>query len=197
MSVDRGDALFWEGDEAEHYYQVISGAIRFCKIMPDGRRQVASFYLPGDLIGIEAADKYRFSAEAVIDSVVVRFPKSRVEAAAAEDPKVGQALLTIALDRLTAAQNQMLLLGRMNATERVASFLLALASRVQLRDTMPRIVDITMSRTDIADYLGLTIETVSRAFAKLKKDRVIDLPHPQQAIVLDLARLEQLSEGAA
>jgi CRP/FNR family transcriptional regulator len=196
VTVARDATLFYEGDLAEHWYKVVSGAIRICKVLPDGRRQLADFFLPGDLVGFDLGESHAFAAEAVTDSVVIKFPRRRVETLVNENPRLGRALLSLAIERLAAAQSQMVLLGRKNATERLASFLLGLIERTGQGDAAEPAIALTMTRADIADYLGLTIETVSRTFARLKQLNAISLPHPQRVIVRDRERLEDLAEAA-
>jgi CRP-like cAMP-binding protein len=191
VHVSRNAAIFWEGDQAQHCYRILSGAVRISKMLSDGRRQVADFLLPGDLVGLDRDETQQFSAEAIVDSVLVKYPRRRVEAILGDNPRAQSALLSLALERLSAAQAQMLLLARKSAEERLASFLIGLAERTGSK----AVVEISMSRTDIADYLGLTIETVSRSFAKLKRDGVIALPHPQRVQLLNIAALRNLADG--
>lgn len=196
VTVARDAALFYEGDPAEHCYKVVSGAIRICKLLADGRRQLADFFLPDDLVGFDVGEYHSFTAEAITDSVVLKFPRRRIETLMIDDPGAGHALLALAIEHLAAAQTQMVLLGRKNATERLASFILGLVERTgQARADIP-VLELTMTRADIADYLGLTIETVSRTFARLKQLDAIALPSPQRVMVRDRALLEDLAEGA-
>lgn len=196
VGVARDGTLFYEGDLADHLYKVVSGAVRLCKVLPDGRRQLADFFLPGDLVGLDLGESHSFAAEAIADSVVLKLPRRRVETMVSENPRLGRALLSLAVERLAAAQSQMVLLGRKNATERLASFLLELLERTGHTGSDQPTLTLTMTRADIADYLGLTIETVSRTFARLKQLKAIALPHPQRVVLRDRELLEELAEGA-
>ena len=192
VTAQRDEAIFWEGDAADHCYKIVTGAVRISKVLPDGRRQIADFFVAGDLIGFEPGTSYDFTAEAVVDSVLLKCPRRRLDALLAEDASAQRTLLTVALERLSAAQRQMVLLGRKSATEKVASFLSVLSARSRIMTE----VDIPMSRNDIADHLGLTIETVSRAFTKLRRQGIIALPHPQHIEILDVDALRELADCA-
>jgi len=191
MSLKRERALFHEGDAAEHYFKVITGAVRSCKLLANGRRHVGDFYLPGDFIGLDAIDTYVFTAEVITDTVVVRYSRRSVDALAWQEPKVGRRLLQLACKSLSAAQQQMLLLSRKTAEERIATFLLDMADRNGARDRLA----LPMTRTDIGDHLGLTMETVSRALAQLRKDGVIELKTSHDLAIRDRDALECLAEA--
>ena len=192
-TVARDAALLWEGDRAEFCYKIVSGAVRICRLLADGRRQVIDFLLPGDLVGFDNGETYAFSAEAIVDTVVLRQPRHAIEATVAANPKLGRQLLTIACARLAAAQSQILLLGRKNAAEKLASFILALADRTGVSGAEDEPVDLAMMRADIADYLGLTIETVSRTFTNFRRGGAIDLPDVHQIVIRDRDALEDLA----
>ncbi len=190
--VLRDKLLFAQGDEARYVYRILSGVVRTYRMMPDGRRHVADFLLAGDLLGFEVGAEHNVSAEAVSDCVIRRYPRRQLELAANDQPVVARRLLTLACDRLAVAQSQMVSLGRKTAEERFASFLLGLIERTHGAD---RIIAMPMSRADIADHLGLTIETVSRLFSRLRKERVIDLPDAHSFRVVDRDALEERSAG--
>jgi len=192
VTLHREESLFYEGDVAEYYFKVVTGAVRSCKLLADGRRHVGDFYLPGDFIGLDAESDYIFSAEAVTDTTLVRYSRRSVDALAWEEPKVGQRLLGIARHRLCAARAQMMLLSRKTADERIASFLLGMADRSNDNDH----VTLPMTRTDIGDHLGLTIETVSRSLSQLRKDGVIALVNSHEILIRDRDALEELAEAA-
>jgi CRP/FNR family nitrogen fixation transcriptional regulator len=194
LAVKRDDAIFWQGDPAKYCFRVISGAVRICTLMIDGRRQVADFFAGGDMIGFDFADTYAFTAEAVTDSVVRQYPRSTILNLLTSDRQLSHQMLALACRRLTSAQHQLVTLGRKTAEERIATFLLALAGR-QKRQS--RQIELPMSRTDIADHLGLTVETVSRVLTRLKKQNVIELPSPHSVRITDAATLEDLGTGAA
>jgi len=189
VSVRAGGALYAEGDCATHWYRVTSGVLRTCKLLSDGRRQIDRFLFAGDFFGFEPEVEHNFSAEAVSTATVVRYPRNRLDLATADNPRVGVRLFQITLAQLGKANGRLMLLGRKTAEERVASFLL----EMRKRSSFAAAIDLPMSRVDIADYLGLTIETVSRTFSALKQDRVIALPNAHRVTIIDLAALEELS----
>jgi CRP/FNR family nitrogen fixation transcriptional regulator len=191
VTVARGSELFAEGDDADALYQVRSGVLRLCKMLPDGRRQIEQFVLPGDLVGFEAGILHNATAEAVTDCVVIRYRRSRVETIAATDPRLARNILGLAIKQLSDAQRRLVLLGRNTAMERLAFFILEMMERT---DTA-KCVNLPMPRPDIADYLGLTTETVSRLFTTLRQDGVVALPSANRLLVQDLAALEALAEG--
>jgi CRP-like cAMP-binding protein len=192
VTLHRDQSLFYEGDRAEFYFKVVSGAIRGCKLLPDGRRHVGDFFLAGDFIGLEAATNYIFSAEAITDTTLVRYCRRSVDALAATEPRVGRRLLDIVCHGLSAAKQQMVLLSRKTAEERIASFVLGMAERNGRADY----VALPMTRTDIGDHLGLTMETVSRAFSQLKSDGVLELKNSREVTIRDRNALESLAEVA-
>ena len=169
----------------------VSGAVRSCKLLADGRRHVGDFYLTGDFIGLDAEANYIFTAEAVCDAIVVRYSRRSVDALAGQEPRIGHSLFRIACHGLSAAQQQMVLLGRKTAEERVASFILGLAERNGAADR----ISLPMTRSDIGDHLGLTIETVSRALTQLKKDGVIEFTGSHALVIRDRKTLANLAEA--
>jgi CRP-like cAMP-binding protein len=191
LALKRGETVFYEGDPADAYYKVVSGAVRSCKLLADGRRQIGQFFLAGDLFGLGLGGTWLFSAEAVTDAVLVRYARQHVDRLAGEEPAVGRCLLSVAARHLVAAHQQMLLLGRKTAEERIASFLLAMAERSGGRE---RFV-LPMTRADIADYLGLTIETVSRTFTQLRNDGLIALRGTSEVVIADREALEDIADG--
>jgi CRP/FNR family nitrogen fixation transcriptional regulator len=168
ITLRRDEPLFRPGDSAEFYFKVLKGAVRSCRVLADGRRHIGEFFLAGDFIGLDAAESYAFAAEAIVATTLIRYSRRKVEALAAEEPRIGQSLVEIMRLGLAAARERMLLLGHMTAMERIASFLLDLSER-----RTDRRVILPMTRTDIGDYLGLTMETVSRAFSQLKSGGII------------------------
>lgn len=192
--VKHDAALFWEGDTVAGYYRVVHGAVRMCKLMPDGRRQVADFFGDGDLILVEFSETHRFTAEAIVDSVICFYPRSAIDLLVQSDARFARQLLGLACDRLMSAHSQMVVLGRKTAEERLATFLSGHARR---HPKPNRLMSLPMSRIDIADYLGLTVETVSRVLSKLKRQGVIELPDIHSVRVVDCDQLELMSEGEA
>jgi CRP/FNR family nitrogen fixation transcriptional regulator len=185
----RNTEVYGESEPAEYFYQVVSGAIRTYKVLSDGRRQIGAFYLPGDVLGLEAGEVHAFSAEAIIDSTVRVARRSTIVALAARDGDLAADLWNHTAGGLRLAQEHMLLLGRKNAEERVASFLLDMARR----EASVEVVELPMSRQDIADYLGLTIETVSRTLTQLEGKEAIELPTSRRVRLRSRASLQQLN----
>ena len=172
LVLRKGEPLFDEGDEADFFYQVVSGVIRSYKLLSDGRRQIDAFHLCGDIFGLEAGDEHRFSAEAVGDVSVVAYRRSRLNALIQDDPAFRDKIMTATLRSLERAQAHMLLLGRKTAEEKIATFLLDLAGRISKDDEG---FELPMQRCDIADHLGLTIETVSRTLNRFARSGLIEL----------------------
>ena len=192
MSLSRGETLFYEGDAALYCFKVISGALRSCRVLTDGRRHIAEFFLPGDFVALGAEEAYRFTVEAVTDTKLMRYQRHGVEQMTEAQPRLNRCLLDLLCRSLSAAQQQMLLLGRKNAVERMASFLLMMAGRASVGES----VSLPMTRSDIADHLGLTTETVSRIFGQLKSQRVIQLNGASEVLVKDIDALEDLAQAA-
>jgi CRP/FNR family transcriptional regulator len=181
-----------EGDSAEDYFNVSAGTARVYKLLPNGRRQITGFASAGDFLGLAVSAQFAFSAEAIDDVEFCRYPRNSWHALISEFPVMAQFLLDIASNELVAAQEQMLLLGRKTARERLASFLIELADRAT-----PGQVALPMTRVDIADYLGLTVETVSRNMTQLSVDGVISVSRSRTSIaVIDGARLRALANGS-
>lgn len=191
LKFKRNAAVYSEGDQARHVYKVISGAIRTCRVLMDGRRQIADFYLPGDFFGLDWQSEHGFTAEAVADAVVVSYPRSQLEQIAESRPAVQKLLMSMLCKGLSATQNHLVMLGRQTAQERLAWFLL----RAMARSNDERTLELPMSRLDIADYLGLTIETVSRGISQFKRRRLIDVSGAHQVTLKDIDALESLASG--
>jgi CRP/FNR family transcriptional regulator, nitrogen fixation regulation protein len=188
MRFKRNEEIFGEGEAADYVYRVVAGAVRTMRFSSDGRRQILGFSLPGDVFGIESGADHTLSAEAVSDAEVALVRRSTIEAAAAQDVAAAHALIGLMQRQLHNAQEHALVLGRKGAGERVAAFLLQLTGRV----AKSRELDLPMSRADIADYLALTIETVSRAFTQMERDSTIALPTSRHVVVRDRYALEML-----
>jgi len=166
----------------------MSGAVRVSKLLDDGRRQVTAFHLAGEIFGLELGKEHRFSAEAISESSILVVKRSTVLALAGRDGEVARQLWTLTADALQRVQDHMLVLGCMNAKERVANFLLQLAKRVSSGNE----VELPMPRQDIADYLGLTIETVSRTMTQLENAATIGLPSSRRIVLRNRAALGRL-----
>jgi CRP/FNR family transcriptional regulator len=198
LRLASGQVLFHEGDPATRVFTLTKGTLKLYKLLVDGRRQVTGFLHPGDFLGISIDDEHAFSAEALEDAQLCWFPRSRFDDFVEDEVTMERELYRMAAHELAAAQQQFVLLGRKTATERLASFLLMLAKRAEMSNGVGAgMVRLPMSRSDIADYLGLTKETVSRVISALKRDRIIRLETLDVIQVLDRDRLEQLAEAAA
>ena len=193
--LEPGQSLFGEDETADHVYNLVEGTVRLFKLLPDGRRQITGFAIPGDFLGLSSRGQYAYSAEAVSGASVCRFKRKDIERLFEDFPAMEHRVLAIANDELAAAQDQMLLLGRKTPMEKVTSFLLTLTKRLERVGRKDRELVLAMTRADIADYLGLTVETVSRTFSKLKAARLIALPSPDHVELLDRRRLEALAAG--
>ncbi|MBX3535967.1 MAG: helix-turn-helix domain-containing protein [Xanthobacteraceae bacterium] len=172
MPHARNEEIYGQDEPAGYVYKVVKGAVRTHTLLDDGRRQIGAFYLPGDIFGLELGASHRFSAEAISDTVVLAIKRSTLTALAQSDAVVARELWLMTARELDHVQDQMILLGRSSAKERVASFLIEMADRSKDRNE----IDLPMSRQDIADYLGLTIETVSRTFSSMERKALIELP---------------------
>ena len=186
------DALFREGDETTAFYEILSGAVRAYKIFPDGRRQIVAFAFPGDIVGFGHGDTYRFDCDALTTTRVRAIHKQSLLRAMRERPELAEKLLEVARGEVETLQDLSLLLCRKTAIERIASFLLAMARKAA--DPVAERLPLPMCRADIADYLGMTIETVSRNMTRLRTLRIIDLPDRGSFQVRSLERLRQLAE---
>jgi CRP/FNR family nitrogen fixation transcriptional regulator len=177
----RGAEIFGESEPAQYVYQVVEGAVRSYKLLSDGRRQIGAFHLVGDIFGLENGSAHRFTAEAIVDTTVRLARRASLEDVAKTDALVARDLLTMTTSNLQHAENHMLLLGRKTSLERVAAFLLEMDRRLSPAGVMA----LPMYRRDIADYLGLTLETVSRALSCLHEKGIIDfIGQTQRQIVL-------------
>lgn len=196
--LSSGQPLFHEGDSATRVFTLTRGSLKLYKLLPDGRRQVTGFMQPGDFLGISVDDEYAFTAEALEQSQLCAFPRSRFDDFTDDSAELERELYRLAAHELAAAQQQMVLLGRKTAAERVASFFLVLAERAERRSGRDvRFIELPMSRSDIADYLGLTKETVSRVLALLKRKRLIRLEALDRIEILDRTGLAEIGAGSA
>ena len=198
VKLTPGQPLFHEGDPATRVFTVTEGALKLYKLLPDGRRQVVGFMFPGEFLGISVDDEHAFTAEALGSAELCGFPRSRVDGFVAKHTAMERELYRLAAHELAAAQAQMVLLGRKTATERLGSFLMTLLERAEkAAGHATRMIDLPMSRADIADYLGLTKETVSRVLAELKRRRLIRLDALDRVEVIDRGALRDMAEGLA
>jgi len=192
---DRNSTIYSEGDASSHVYKVVNGGVRLCKMMPDGRRQIAEFALPGDYFGIDWLDQYALTAEALADTTAICFARSRLDRLGDENHEVRAELYSTLRHDLWAAQNHLIILGRQSARERVAWFLVQLIERRGAGEGDA--LDLPMTRQDIADYLGLTIETVCRVLTAFKRKGIIDIPDRHSIVVCDAGALRRARAPAA
>ena len=192
--VHPGQTFIEEGDPADSFFNLTAGSAKLFKLMADGRRQITGFAARGHFLGLAVSTTYAFSAEAIAPVRLCRFSRSRVFRLLGDFPALERRLLERAATELVAAQEQMLLLGRKTARERVASFLHA-QSAAQPCGRARLNLDLPMSRGDIADYLGLTIETVSRTLSRLRGEGLIEIPTVTAVLIRDPARLAALAAG--
>jgi len=188
MSFGRNSEIYGEGEPADYVYKVVSGTVRTSKILADGRRQIGSFYLPSDVFGLEIGDDHSFSAEAITESRVLVVRRSALMGLANRDGDVARQMWTLAGRELARVQDHILLLVK-TAQERVVGFLLEMADRTPEADA----VELPMSRQDIADYLGLTIETVSRTLTMLESEGAIELPTSRCVMLRKRSALARLN----
>lgn len=193
--VEAKEFLFAEGDPTTHVFRVETGAIALCKILADGRRQVLGFAYRGDLIGLGVQGEHVMNAQAIKPTRLRCLPMTALTHSAANDSTLSFALYEALARELAATRDLMLTTGQRSATERVASFLLAFSRRSQRNGDDPAEFDLPMTRTDIGDFLGLTIETVSRTFTKLKVLGLIALPHTNRVKLIDREALASLATG--
>ena len=186
----RSGEIFGEGEPAKYVYQVIDGAVRSYKLLSDGRRQIGAFHLTGDIFGLENGGVHRFTAEAIVDTTVRLVKRVSLAHVAESDATVARDLLNMTATNLQHAENHMLLLGRKTSLERVAAFLLEMDTRL----TAAGVMALPMCRRDIADYLGLTLETVSRALSVLHDKGVLGFlgQTQRQIVLLDRPKLAEL-----
>jgi CRP-like cAMP-binding protein len=188
MTFKRNSEIYGENEPADYLYKVASGAIRTYKVLADGRRQIGAFYLPGDVFGLESGDVHTFSAEAINDSKVIVIKRAAILGLAARDSDVARELWSVTSRELERVQEHLIALIK-SAEERVAGFLLEMAKRAPSINQL----ELPMSRQDIADYLGLTIETVSRTMTRLESAAAIALPTSRCVVLRNRAALGRLN----
>ena len=186
------ETVFAQEDVTTSFYSVLDGVLRLYKLLPDGRRQIVGFALPGDFLGMATAARHGFSADAIVSATVCQFAKAAFARFAEQRPNLLRRINELTVRELNQARDHMVLLGRRSAEEKVATFLVGWRDRLQQLRGSSRVVPLPMTRQDIADYLGLTIETVSRTFTKFEREGVIDIV-PGGICLLDAARAEALA----
>ena len=190
FNYKKGVEIYGENEPADYVYQVTLGAVRSYKLLSDGRRQIGAFHLTSDIFGLENSNVHRFTAEAIVDTTLRLVRRRSLESVAGRDVQVANNLLSLTASNLQHAEDHMLLLGRKTALERVAAFLLEMDRRLTAAD----FIALPMCRRDIADYLGLTLETVSRALSHLHDRGILGFlgPSQRQIVLLDRRRLAEL-----
>ncbi len=188
-----GQAVFWEGDASAHVFQVVEGCLRLYRILPDGRRAVIGFTFGGEVLGVSFQGPYLYTAEAVTSVRLRRISRKRTIEVAATSWALRQQLMDKMYEEMSAAQDLIIVLGQLSAEERVANFLVSAAQRTGADRSKPVAVELPMSRLDIADYLGLTIETVCRVFSKLKREGLIALEGRHRVVLRGIAALVALA----
>ncbi len=189
LNFAQDSEIYAECSEVRSFYKVVSGVVRTCKFLSDGRRQIEGFHSAGEIFGLELGDSHGMSAEAVSDCTIVAYRWRGLTAAAARNDQMAPQIFHFAMQCLQRAQQHALLLGRRSAAQRVAAFLVEMAD-----DEEPATVHLAMTRQDIADYLGLTIETVSRTLSQFERDRVITLPSTRHVLLEDRDALMALND---
>jgi len=188
QNVGANRAIYSEGDRADRIFKVVSGAVRTFRLLEDGRRQVNAFYLAGEMFGLEAGESYHFCAEAIVASQLVVVRRDTLRQHIVSRPELIRDLWRVTASELERAQAHCVLLGRKSAIERVASFLISMNKRTRGGDA----IELPMSRQDIADFLGLTIETVSRTMTQLEEQKLIDMPSARRILIRDRRPLAAL-----
>jgi len=190
-----GEVAFWEGDVASHVYRVSEGCLRLYRILPDGRRAIMGFVFEGEIVGISCQGTYRYTAEAVTPARLRRLDRRRLQALAAGAEHLQTFLLGRMFEEMSAAQQHIIVLGQLGAEERVAHFLMSAACRTGADQKRPVVIDLPMTRQDIADYLGLTMETVCRIVSKFKRHGLIALEGRYKVVLRRIGDLRELAGG--
>jgi CRP/FNR family nitrogen fixation transcriptional regulator len=185
----RDGEIYRDGDAAEYFFLVMSGVVRTCKFLANGRRQVEAFHGTGDIFGLELGVNYSQSAAAVCKCTLKSFPRRVLQALAANDVSVTQQLFLHAMRNLVRTRDHSISLGRRTAIEKVALFL----NECSEYSPDPGLINLAMKREDIADYLGLTMETISRALSQLEQDDLIALSGSRQVQIRDPGGLRQFA----
>jgi CRP/FNR family transcriptional regulator len=193
--VEAKEFVFAEGDPTTHVFRVETGAVALYKVLADGRRQIVGFAYPGDLIGLGAQGEHAMNAQAIKPTRLRCLPAAALNHSAARDPELGFKLYEAVARELAATRDLMLTTGQRSAAERVVSFLLAFSRRSERNGQSPSEFELPMTRADIGDFLGLTIETVSRTFTKLRTLGLIELPQSNRVKLVDLEALDSLASG--
>lgn len=189
ISVAAKTPLFEQGQQANNVYNVVSGTVRLFKLLSDGRRQIVGFALPGDFLGLSLSETYAYGAEVIDDAKLCQFERDEMAQFAEDNRDLLHRLYEFISHELTIAQDQMVILGRLHAEERVAVFLLNMHERFARIGRKSVTIPLPMLRADIADYLGLTVETVSRTISRMAREKII-LVVPDGVRILDMEKLK-------
>lgn len=189
-----GQSLYHEGDDAKRVYEVVSGVLRLSRVLENGRRQVIAFGYPGDIVGFPCNGLHHTECDVIADAEIISHSRDALENGSG-DPVLHKRLLKAALSEIGAMQDHFMMLGRKKSHEKLASFLMVLTKRVGRTMGSYSQFDLPMSRSDIADFLGLTTETVSRTITQFRKKGIIALDGVQTVVVLDPEALEEMCEG--
>jgi len=192
-SLEPNQTLVSEGLPRMRVFSLTGGVMRLSNLLPDGRRQITGFLYPGDYFGLADDQTYSQTAEAVTPAQLCSFPVKQMDALMERFPKLKDRLFKLTREALSSARESQMMLGRLAPVEKVASFLLLCSRRAEVAGEPIDLLDLPMTRTDIADYLGLTIETVSRSFTKLKSQNLIQLPDPHHVKIVDLRALGEVA----
>jgi len=189
LHFEADQEIYAEGDEATTFYKVVSGVVRSCKFLSDGRRQIDAFYGEGEIFGFEAGSEHRLSAEAVSDCTVIPYRRRGFDTLAGRDERVAGQMFSYVMRCLERSQDRSLLLGRRSASQKLAAFLLEMSGR----RACGNVIDLAMTRQDIADYLGLTIETVSRTLSQFEREGLISLTSARRVCLCNMKGLRELN----
>lgn len=196
QKLEAGQPIFHEGDPVRRVFMLASGSLKIYTLLADGRRQITGFMFPGDFLGVSIDDEHAFTAEALVRSELWWFTRNAFDRFVEDNPEIERELYRLAAHELAAAQSQMVLLGRKTAAERLASFFLWLLERQELvSGDVQNAFNLPMSRLDIADYLGLTKETVSRMLAHLRDRKLVRLASSDRIEILNRNGLREMAEG--
>lgn len=190
-----GACILAEGENSTSVFNIVEGSVRLSRLLSDGRRVVTGFLFPGDFLGLTLDGTNSITAEAIGDVEVCRMDRKRLDGLFAEIPKLEHRLLEMTVGELISGRDHMMLLARKTLRERMATFLITFEDQLRESDEEPAVIKLPMARADIADYLGVTVETISRCLAAMAEEGLIQLLSPRRIIILDHVRMEEIAEG--
>ena len=193
VELAKGATVFFEGDENTYLFNILSGAVRLSKLLYDGRRQVTGFLFPGDFLGLSVAETYAYSAETLCETSLCRFNRASLIKLLDRFPKLERKLLELASNELVEAHAHIVLLGQKHVTEKVSTTLVHLMKRIGQKRDDAIVINLPMTRADLAEYAGVTTESVSRCLTRLRKQNVISIPQPSTLNILQEDELERLA----